>query len=147
MLSGEETGGQLAVLDIRCAPGGGPPPHTEPTHAFFRVIDGEIQFSLERNGMLEKVVLHPGDTAFVPAGTGHGFSNASGRPARMIVVGQPAGLEEFIAEVGQLIPEPDNPPPPPKVHDRASMEEIFKRHGVKAFGSDSAVWVTEPQIY
>ena len=140
VLSGAESHGQLAVLDIRCAPDGGPPPHTEPTLAFFLVTEGEMEFSLERNGTLDTVLLHPGDTAFVPAGTGHGFRNTSGRPARMIVVGQPAGLEQFIAEVGTLIGDPENPPPPPEVHDRAAMEAIFERHGVRPFQSDSAVW-------
>jgi quercetin dioxygenase-like cupin family protein len=140
MLSGAESNRSLAVLEIRCPPGGGPPPHTEPTNAFFRVIEGEIQFWLERDGTLETVTLRPGDTAFVPGGAGHAFRNVGGSPARMIVVGQPAGLEDFIAEAGVAIQDAADPPPPPEVHDRDHMEAIFARHGVVAFQVGSAVW-------
>ena len=140
MLSGAESGGQLAVLEIRCPPGGGPPPHTEPTHAFFRVLEGEVEFSLEQGGALETVVLRAGDTAFVPGRAGHAFHNRSGFPARLIVVGQPAGLEEFIAEAGVPIENPTTPPAPPEISDRAQMEIVFDRRGIKPFQSDSAVW-------
>jgi quercetin dioxygenase-like cupin family protein len=140
LLSGPESDGHLAVLEVRCPPGGGPPPHSEPTDAFFRVLEGEIEFALERNGKLDTVVLHAGDTAWVPAGAGHGFRNRSDSLSRLLVVGRPAGLEEFIAECGVEIDDAEDPPPPPRIEDRGAMEEIFERHGVLAFEADSAVW-------
>src|SRR5581483_3041438 len=140
LLGGEESGGQLCVLEVRCPPGGGPPPHTEPTDAFFRVLEGEIECGLERGGRLETVPLRAGDTAFVPAHAGPSCRNAGEALARLLVVGRPAGLELFIEDAGTLIPDGENPPETPRVHDREAMEAVFDRHGVLPFEAESAVW-------
>jgi quercetin dioxygenase-like cupin family protein len=140
LLDGDESQGTLCALEVRCPPGGGPPPHSEPTDAWFRVLEGQIQFQLERDGQLETLLLDAGDTAWVPGGAGHAFKNVGTELARLLVVGRPAGLEEFIAEAGTLIEDGENPPPPPRVHDREEMEALFARHGVEAFQVESAVW-------
>ena len=75
----------------------------------------------------------------VPGGAGHAFRNQSDTLARLLVVGRRAGLEEFIEDAGTLIPDGENPPETPRVHDREAMEAVFEKHGVLAFQSESAV--------
>jgi len=46
----------------------------------------------------------PGSFHFVPRGTPHSFNNAGDKPARMLILNQPAGLHEtFFLEVVPLV--------------------------------------------
>jgi hypothetical protein len=46
----------------------------------------------------------------VPANAPHAFTNASGRPARLLCMCSPAGQEEFFLEVGQRLGRRTEPP-------------------------------------
>ena len=102
---------QVGVVEGEVPPGGGfqiPHWHEDLDEVFY-VLEGEIEFLLD--GHWRRAVA--GSTVFVPAGTAHAFRNASGRPARQLVVGS-AEVAELIAELGD--------------HPRERWEEIHERH-------------------
>ena len=43
LLSGEQTAGRFAMLDMLIPPGGGPPPHRHDFEECFRVLEGSIE--------------------------------------------------------------------------------------------------------
>ena len=61
MLAGKDTGDQLSAVDVRCPQGTGPGPHTDPWRESFYVLEGEFEFQLERDGVLQPMPARPGD--------------------------------------------------------------------------------------
>jgi uncharacterized cupin superfamily protein len=102
---------QVGVVDGVLSPGSGfQTPHWhEDLDEVFYVLEGEIEFLLD--GRWQRA--SAGTTIFVPAGMVHAFRNASGRPARQLVIG-PAEVAELIAELGE--------------YPRERWEEVHERH-------------------
>ena len=71
-LSGKDTDGQLAIVDMRCPEGAGPGPHTDPWRESSYVLEGEFEFQLERDGALYPTRAYPGDTVTIPADEAYG---------------------------------------------------------------------------
>ena len=95
VVTSDETGGMLGVIDESLAPGEQAPPHIH--HAadeLLYVLAGEFSFQIgdlrARGGI--------GTVSFVPRGTVHTWQNAGDTPGRMLFVFTPAGFEGFIAE-------------------------------------------------
>jgi quercetin dioxygenase-like cupin family protein len=99
-LTGENTGGALAVVEHPIQPGILVPPHVhEREDELTYVIEGEIG---ARVGDRE-VSLSAGSYLWKPRRIPHAFWNASGRPARILDVIVPAGFEEFFGELADLL--------------------------------------------
>ncbi len=131
LLNRSDTGSALDVIDVLAQPGGGPPPHRHAFAEWFRVIDGELTFSEERDGTVRCTsTLGPGDTVFVPPWTVHGTLNLSDAPARFEVVGQPGAMTGYFVEAGVRVPDectpPEREPPGP-----AALGAISKRWGIE----------------
>jgi hypothetical protein len=47
LLSGEQTAGRFAMLDMLIPPGGGPPPHRHDFEECFRVLEGSLEVPAE----------------------------------------------------------------------------------------------------
>jgi quercetin dioxygenase-like cupin family protein len=107
LLTGADTGGRYCVIDMHVPPGGGPPPHRHDFEEMFRVLDGEVEVVFRG----EKSILRAGETINVPANAPHSFRNASDRPARLLCLSSPPGLEEFFIAVGDLVESRTAPPP------------------------------------
>ena len=106
---GAQSGGQFLALEYVAPPHfSGPPPHWHKvTTEIFYVLDGALTFML--NG--EATTVGPGGYAFVPPGVVHGFANQSDAPAKYLGIASPAGLEDYFAELQELIKqEPAWPP-------------------------------------
>ena len=116
LLSGRETAGQLCLLDMHVSPGGGPPPHRHDFEETFVMIEGEIEATFR--GV--KSVAGAGTTIHIPANAPHQFQNRSERPARLLCICSPAGLEEFFAEVG--VPVATRTTAPPKLDEKGQAE-------------------------
>jgi len=65
---------EVAVLDVRYAPGGMNPRHFHPAAVTFHVLSGTPVFQEEGQA---PVALKPGDSLLVPAGTTHAHWNPS----------------------------------------------------------------------
>ena len=109
LLSGEQTAGRLAMLDMLIPPGGGPPPHRHDFEECFRVLEGSLEVRVRD---LPPIPLEAGDTANIPANAPHAFRNPADVPARLLCTVAPAGLERFFAEFGDLVASRTAPPPP-----------------------------------
>ncbi len=107
LLSGEDTAGQYTLIDMLVPPGGGPPPHRHDFEEMFSVLDGEVELTFRG----ERLVARAGETVNVPANAPHGFTNASGRPARLLCLCSPAGQDEFFLAIGQPVATRTQLPP------------------------------------
>lgn len=106
---GNQSDGQWLTLEYSAPPRfSGPPPHWHKvTTEIFYVLEGTL--TMRVGG--ESIEAGPGGYAFVPPGTVHAFSNPGDEPARFLLVASPAGLEDYFAELGELIKnEPQWPP-------------------------------------
>lgn len=100
--TGGDTDRAYMILEAIVPPGGGPPPHyhTREEEAFY-ILEGEIEFQAG-----EAVIQGtPGTFVNVPKNLPHGFKNVSDRPARMLILCAPAGIETFFAEADGQEPE------------------------------------------
>ena len=98
IVSGKQSRGEYAIIDMQVPPGGGPPPHAHPTfHESFYVVEGEVEFKTEAG----KHIAKKGDLINIPKGGAvHGFKNTSNAMAHLLCTVVPAGLDEFFQEIG-----------------------------------------------
>jgi mannose-6-phosphate isomerase-like protein (cupin superfamily) len=119
LLSGEQTAGRFAMLDMLIPPGGGPPPHRHDFEECFRVHEGSLEVRVRD---LPPVRLEAGESANVPANAPHTFRNAARVPARLLCTVAPSGLEEYFAEFGD--PVPTRTSPAPQLSDAERQERL-----------------------
>ena len=111
LLTGKDTAGHYCLIDMLVAPGGGPGLHRHDFEEMFTVLDGEIEITFRG----AKSLLRAGETGNIPSNAPHQFKNASERPARLLCLCSPAGMEEFFAAVG--IPLATRTTPCPKLDE------------------------------
>ena len=126
VISGEQTGGNYAVVEMIVPPGGGPPPHAHPdTQEMFYVLEGEVEFKTE---MGKQTVSKDGFVNIPFDGAIHCFKNASAANARLLCTVVPAGLEKLFEEIGIPVSVGEMPAPPELTPERM---ELLKRMDVK----------------
>ena len=93
LITGNQTNGKFAIIDMMVPPGGGPAPHVHPLiNEVFYVQEGEVEFKTE----LGVHVAKEGSTVFIPIGeVPHAFKNRTDRMAHLTSVVSPAGLDDF----------------------------------------------------
>ena len=123
LLSGSDTAGRFAVMDMVVPAQAGPPPHRHDFEETFHILEGTLEVTVRG----ETSVLRPGATANVPANALHAFRNPSDARVRMLCVVAPAGLEEFFAEVGEVLPSRTATPRELTPDERAAQ----LRHGAE----------------
>lgn len=117
-LGGQDTYGLLTLVEDHNDPGVGIPLHVHTREdEVFRVLEGEIEFVLGETTM----VLGAGDVAFAPRYVPHSWRVVGDRPARSIMIANPAGIETMFAELAKL---PAGPP------DLRKVAEICGRYGI-----------------
>ena len=108
-LGGEQTGGQVAIVEHPFPPGALVPPHVHTREDEFSIVTaGEIGF---RSGP-DEVVLGPGGYISKPRGELHTMWNAGPDEARMIEVITPSGCETFFHKLAEIFesgaPDPES---------------------------------------
>ncbi len=102
--SGEDTAGQLSVMESTYPAGLSVPVHT---HAgedeMLYVLAGELRGFCDD----EEWTATPGTFVFVPRDRPHGFVVTGDEPARALVVVGPPSLDRQVAASGTLVPPPD----------------------------------------
>ena len=119
LLSGKDTAGRFAIIDMLVPAGGGPPPHRHDFEEAFHVLEGELTVTVRG----ETSIARTGDTANVPANALHAFRNATDAQVRMLCIVSPAGLDEFFAEVGDAVATRTSPAPELTPEERAARME------------------------
>lgn len=101
-----DTAGAYFLMDQHVAPGRGPRGHmhTREDEGFY-VVAGEFTFIVGP----ERLVAGPGSFLFGPRGIPHRFWNSGTDMGNLLILGTPAGLEDFFVPFGQLVAEaPDD---------------------------------------
>jgi len=124
---GSETGGSYFCFEVSTTPGFGPPLHTHSYRELFYVLEGEYEFTLERDGRLQTITGTPGTAVAVPPNVPHTFKNGTAAPARLLFVHEPAALEEFFEEFGVPVDAQDDREPP----ELPAMVAALERNGVR----------------
>jgi len=120
LLTGEDTGGRYALIDMHVPPGGGPPHHRHDFEEMFTVLDGEVEVTFRG----AKSLARAGETINVPANAPHLFHNSSDRPARLLCMCSPPGQEDFFIAVGD--PGANRTAPPPELDEAAKTARKAK---------------------
>jgi mannose-6-phosphate isomerase-like protein (cupin superfamily) len=125
---GAETDGKYALWEAIVPPAGGPPPHVHSREEEgFYILEGEITFKIGD----EQLVATAGMFANMPVGTPHSFTNASNRPAKMLISVAPAGLEQMFFEIGQPLPTGTKTTPLPTKAEIDKFLAVAPRYGVE----------------
>src|SRR6476469_2433388 len=69
LVSGKQSGGRYALIDMYVPPGGGPPPHRHDFEEMFHVLEGSVEV-LFRGA---KSTARAGETVNIPANALHAF--------------------------------------------------------------------------
>jgi quercetin dioxygenase-like cupin family protein len=120
LVSGKETGGAFATIDMLIPPGSGPGPHAHPQfQESFYVLDGEVEVKSEAG----TYIAQKGAFVSIPkGGIVHCFKNKSDTLAHLLCMVVPSGLEEMFLEMGKPVDTGTFLPPPPV--DAGTMEKI-----------------------
>lgn len=135
VITGEQTGGAYAVIDMLVPPQGGPGPHS---HAGFQeafyILDGEVEVKTESQTYIAK----KGSFVNIPrGGIVHRFKNVTNTIAHLLCLVVPAGLEDFFLEMGKPVSAGTFLPPPiigPE--EQQQLQSIAEKHGQKIFPPD-----------
>lgn len=135
IISGKQTGGAYAVIDMMVPPGGGPGPHAHADiQELFYIVDGEIEFKTEAG----KYIAKKGSFVNIPkGGEVHAFKNAGTAMAHMLCTVIPAGLDEFFSEIGTPV-EAGTFLPPPAFDEKelTRLKGFAEKHGQKLYPPD-----------
>jgi quercetin dioxygenase-like cupin family protein len=126
LVSSEETGGAFCVLEVIVQPHGGATAlHTDRWLETFHVLEGEVEWTVEREGQLVTWVAARGETITVPAGVMHRFAGAGDGPSRMLTVGLPE-FEQFFRALAAAWQGPYDREETPK-----AVGPVFERFGMQ----------------
>ena len=135
IISGEQTNGGYAVIDMQVPPGGGPGPHShKDMQEMFYVVEGEIEFKMETG----KYVAKQGSFVNIPfGGAVHCFKNVSNKNARLLCTVIPAGLDSFFKEIGKPVkPGEFLAPHMPAKEEIEKLKSIAEKYGQKLYPPD-----------
>ena len=112
-VTSEQSAGEVAVLDVRIPPGGGPPMlHRHDPFELYRVRRGELAIYLEgADGAVTRTVAGPGTVVPIAGGLEHTVRNESDDEVQAAVIFSPGGpMEQFARAAGELgrDPAPDD---------------------------------------
>jgi quercetin dioxygenase-like cupin family protein len=130
LLSGEQTAGRFALIDMLVPAGSGPPPHRHNFEECFHVLEGSVEVTLRDEPLLS---LYAGETVNIPANAPHAFRNRSDAAARMLCTAVPAGLETFFAEFGDRVESRTSPAPDLTDQERQARLQVA-RERAPAYG-------------
>jgi len=130
LISGQQTGGAYAVIDMLVPPGGGPGPHAhKDIQEMFYVAEGEVEFKTEAG----KHTATKGALVNIPLGGAvHCFKNTSSQPARLLCTVVPAGLDDFFKEISKLAA----PGAAPTEEQKARLTAIAEKYGQELYPPD-----------
>ena len=126
-VSGEESGGELTVMEMHMPAHVGPPPHTHPGGETVYVLEGTLDYHIDGKVVPGK----PGDTFYIPAGTMENFVPTS--ELRILATYTPGGVDKFFLEVGETPTGPGLPPPmdgPPPREFLQHVADVGSRYGM-----------------
>lgn len=117
----------LTVLEVTVPPGSGTPPHKHESIEIFRVLGGEITFTLFDSTPPSQVVAHAGDVLTLRSYQPHNYFNSGDVPAQMLSIVE-ASMGSFFRDLGSK----DVPPAgPPSAEEIGAVMAACERHGIE----------------
>ena len=135
LVSGAQTGGAFAIIDMLIPPNGGPGPHSHAAmQETFYVIDGEVRVKTKD----ATYTARKGSFVSIPlGGVVHAFKNVSATPAHLLCTVVPAGLEAMFLEIGQPVAAGKFLPPAPlSPSELTRLTAIAEKYRQKLFPPD-----------
>jgi quercetin dioxygenase-like cupin family protein len=128
LAAGEDTGGAFALIHALVPPQSGPPPHIHhrEDEAFY-VLEGEVTFQADGR----TVAAGAGDWITLARGSLHTFKNTGTRPAKMLILVTPSGLEKYFAEVGHPATGDATEPVAPTAADIEKLLAVAPKYGLE----------------
>jgi quercetin dioxygenase-like cupin family protein len=125
-LRGEDTGGQLSIVEFTLPAGTmGAMPHYHRGHSEDFVIQtGEVTFDLLEGDRPVAETIGSGGTVSVPPGVAHGFRNESDGTAMIIGLFRPGGYERYFREVHEMVAAGHVPTPEELAQLRAKYRTV-----------------------
>lgn len=126
-LTGEESGGSLAIIHAVMPPGAGSAPHVhalEDETAY--VLKGTLR--VETRG--EVFDLQAGAAMLLPKSIPHRLSNVTGDETQMLLICTPAGFEQLVQKSAEFLVERKIEGGRPRPEDIADFETISSAYGV-----------------
>jgi quercetin dioxygenase-like cupin family protein len=124
-VSGEETNGEMTVMEMIVRRGWGPPPHVHPGSETVYVLDGTVRYHIGERAIDGR----PGSLFSIPEGVWERYEPTTDT-ARLLITYAPGGIENFFEEVGQPAQRRELPPLSEEQPDISRFIEIAKRHGI-----------------
>jgi mannose-6-phosphate isomerase-like protein (cupin superfamily) len=123
-VSGADTGGAVAVLEVRTDPDFGTPVHVHHVeNEWFYAIDGEYEIKVGD----DIFHLKPGGSVYAPKLIPHAINDVSEKGGKMMVVAQPAGhIEAFSVDLFKVISS--------GTYDEAAIKALFLKHNMDVVG-------------
>ena len=126
ILSGKQTGGSHAVIEMCVPPGAGPNPHSHPDfEETFYVLEGEVEFKSESGSYTAK------ENSFVripKGGTVHGFKNRTDKMVILLCTVIPAGLDDFFQEASAIMASGQT-----ETEIKQLLMQLSEKHGQKLY--------------
>lgn len=128
IISGKQTDGEYAVIEMLVPPGAGPNPHSHADFAeTFYVLEGDVSFKSESGSFIAT------KNSFInipKGGIVHGFKNLSNEPAKLLCTVTPAGLDDFFEEMANYL-ESNSLNSENNTKERISL--LFEKYGQKMY--------------
>lgn len=126
VISGKQTNGEYAVIEMSVPPGAGPNPHSHAdfTETFF-VLEGEVLFKSELGSYVAK------ENSFINIPKGgiiHGFKNLSDKSAKLLCTVTPAGLDDLFEDIGNYM---ENASSDSDAEKKEKLLTLFEKYGQK----------------
>ncbi len=121
-----QTGGALFAVEIRMAPGGGPPVmHRHAPGEVYHVLEGEFTFYIaDTGGPARRITAGPGQAVPLAGDTPHAVRNESAADAVAFVVHAPGAPMEHFSRAVAALPTPD----------MASVLQVAAASGIELLG-------------
>jgi len=126
IVSGEETGGALTVMEMTVPAGAGPPPHIHDQDELLFVLEGTVRQHIGD----QTIEAGPGAVFFFPKGTLEWFEPVGGN-LKVRIVYTPGGVDRFFMEVSEPAPRREIPPPLTAPPDLARLASVGARYGLE----------------
>lgn len=126
--SAKETNGEMSIVEATIPDGAGAPMHVHNCGEAIFVLEGSLRLYRGDNEVFDA---GPGDLVYYPKGTLEGVENVSGKPARVLLIYSPGGMDDFFAEAGEPAKAREIPPASSEPFDLDRITEIAARHGME----------------
>ncbi|MES2811521.1 MAG: cupin domain-containing protein [Bacteroidota bacterium] len=134
IVSGAQTNGSFAVIEMSVPPGAGPIPHSHTDfEESFYVLEGEVSFKSENGSYTAQ------KDSFVSIPKGgiiHNFKNLTNKPAKLLCTVIPAGLDDFFKEVTSFMESIKDKTTKSDFEIKEEISRIGEKYGQKFYAPD-----------